>query len=147
MLLIFIMKILKNLFGPKTKLATDNIADETGRLLSQSVIVDSGSNANGRWIKYADGTMICYYDATFGPASTQSGGLYVSLNFEWIFPQPFINGNVTVSDSVKYGYGSVWTGSASTNTNGTKYAFRLISIFEAATTNIGVGMIAIGSWK
>lgn len=30
--------------------------------LSEKVvgIVESGSNANGKWVKYSDGTMICY---------------------------------------------------------------------------------------
>ena len=39
-------------------------------------IIESGSNANGNWIKYRDGTMLCtnrYFIPTEGNTKTQSG--------------------------------------------------------------------------
>lgn len=58
------MRVLKNLFGKKDKIHIDEIAykDKNGaaRLLSEGIIVESGNNNNGNYIKFADGTMECY---------------------------------------------------------------------------------------
>lgn len=58
-----LMKVLKNLFGNNTKINANNIAvkkaDNSADTLDNCIIVDSGSNSNGSWIKWADGTMIC----------------------------------------------------------------------------------------
>lgn len=56
-------------------------------------IIESGSNENGSWIKYADGTMICYKRQTFNNVaiSTAWGVLYESTKLELgDFPQPFV---------------------------------------------------------
>lgn len=57
------MKVLKNLFGNNTKISAEDIvikdSNNKARILDKSVIVDSGSNENGNWVKWADGTMIC----------------------------------------------------------------------------------------
>lgn len=89
------MKILKKLFGGNTKIHVDEIADSQGRLLSQSVIVESDNNANGRYIKYADGTLECYRTLT-----NTTG----SFGTTWAFPMPFIeiptlNVNVNIDNS------------------------------------------------
>lgn len=46
-------------------------------------IVESGSNANGEYVKYADGTMMCY-KGDFTP--TDLGGYY-----DWTLPAAFID--------------------------------------------------------
>lgn len=56
-------------------------------------IVESGSNANGNWIKYPDGTMICYGDRSFSGVNitSQFGSVYETtseVNFG-TFPQTF----------------------------------------------------------
>lgn len=60
-----------------------------------SKIVESGSNENGSWIKYADGTMICTmirsanFDMTTG---IQWGSLYVwNYDEHVLFPQRFVD--------------------------------------------------------
>lgn len=68
------------------------------------VKVESGSNANGNWIKYADGTMICTGSkSTTGNASTTNdtgGGLYRSSGILFDnFPQEFVD----IPHSVSYG--------------------------------------------
>lgn len=57
-----LMKILKNLFGNNTKISADNIAintDNGGITLDNCVVIESGSNENGDWIKYNNGFMLC----------------------------------------------------------------------------------------
>lgn len=60
-----------------------------------SEIIESGSNENGSWIKYADGNMICTmirsanFDMTTG---TEWGSLYVWAYDEFVFfPQEFVD--------------------------------------------------------
>ena len=56
-------------------------------------IVDtmSGTNENGSWIKYSDGSMVCRTTlkatATF---NTVYQGIYKSENLTWTFPKPFV---------------------------------------------------------
>lgn len=53
-------------------------------------IVESGSNANGSWIKYADGTMICSAIVT----ANLSGYLVTAgdaIQKQWTFPVAFFN--------------------------------------------------------
>ena len=55
-------------------------------------IVDSGSNVNGNYIKFADGTMICYAILPFNLAITnQYEGVYYANTDSIIFPQEFIS--------------------------------------------------------
>lgn len=54
--------------------------------------IESGSNSNGNWIKYADGTMECYKTVS-GSAdiSTSWGSLYISSYIDLgTMPQEFI---------------------------------------------------------
>lgn len=81
------MKVFKNLFGKGDKIHVNEIAykdlQDIVRLLGWGVIVESGSNANGAYLKFGDGTMICYRsDLTLN---------YVDgdLNVKWTYPQPF----------------------------------------------------------
>lgn len=58
-----LMKVLKNLFGNNTKISADSIAvkdlNNKTKLLDNCVIVDSGTNINGTYIKWGNGLMIC----------------------------------------------------------------------------------------
>lgn len=65
-------------------------------------IIESGSNANGRYIKYADGTMICHRrNITYGPVNQAVGSVFQGANLTVTFPATFSeNPTVTVgSDS------------------------------------------------
>ena len=59
--------------------------------LANAVIVESGSNARGSYIKWGDGTMICT-NHSFTLYYVQSN----TLQSTWTYPVPFINDNVTV---------------------------------------------------
>ena len=53
------MKIWKNLFGKGDKIGATEIAVAPGLMLDGAVIVESGENTNGQYVKFGDGTMIC----------------------------------------------------------------------------------------
>lgn len=53
-------------------------------------IIQSGSNANGSYIKYSDGTMICYGNYSFNSSNSDYwGNFYRSENYTINFPQGF----------------------------------------------------------
>lgn len=56
-------------------------------------VVESGSNDNGNWIKFADGTMICYGNKNLSPITVDVawGSMYESANkYDFgSFPQEF----------------------------------------------------------
>ena len=80
------------MYDPHEFKITNDIEEDLGKLTEMSdvvasgVIVDSGSNANGEWVKYGNGTMICWHEVNLTHASGNS------LNTVWVFPQPFLSG-------------------------------------------------------
>lgn len=64
---------------------------QTGGIATGSV-VERGSNANGEYVKHADGTMICTRGTlSAANASTALGSLFRSADVAWTFPAAFIN--------------------------------------------------------
>ena len=109
-------------------------------------IIESGTNSNGSWIKYADGTMICYKRQGFNSVAitTAWGTLYESAKLELgDLPQPFVDNYPDFfimpwqSFFVERGY------SASLTSWGGFYAVRPTS----STMDIIVSCFAIGRWK
>ena len=48
-------------------------------------LVDSGSNSDGEWTRFADGTQLCWGNSRSGPLPLMSPG----DEYEWSFPRPF----------------------------------------------------------
>jgi hypothetical protein len=57
-------------------------------------IIEKGSNANGEYVRFADGTQICWSQAiSAGAASTGTGSLFVSGTTVWTYPAAFVSGS------------------------------------------------------
>ena len=121
-------------------------------------IVDSGSSANGYYIKYSDGTMIC--SATKKTTSlgivNANGSLYMSTSFAPFnnFPQTFTS--LTSCDiflvSQDVTSSPVWvtknnSTSSSTTNAGNCILMSAVSISSFANYGYTLGYIAIGRWK
>ena len=65
-------------------------------------IIESGSNANGSYIKFADGTMICYGVKNVTTPTTGSTVLAAVL-----LPQSFIDTNYNISMLHDYAHGNL----------------------------------------
>ena len=111
-----------------------------------SSLIESGSNANGSYTKYPDGTLICWMQDTATTSftiTTTSAGQYFSNTSTLVFPSPFIG-----SPSVQ---NSSWCPSVLINTEvGNISAGSCILRMQSAisqTVNINIGYIAIGRWK
>lgn len=73
-------------WGPWLKLL--NSADLNGAV-NNGAIFERGTNANGDYVKFADGTMICTHSRSETLTSGAVGPLHRSTVPEWIFPAAF----------------------------------------------------------
>jgi hypothetical protein len=79
--------------------------DGTGATLVRNGIIDSGSNSNGFWIKFDDGTLEQYHilDKSFFLAATSTFTAVQGINWyrsnvkQWLFPIPFVNSNFNLN--------------------------------------------------
>ena len=105
-----------------------------------AVIVESDSNANGRFVKYSDGTMIAYFTIPNIDPNMSSGNGFRSDDFTWTFPVAFSSTPNVVTGAKN---ANIW-GSASTPST-TEVDMRLLGFLSR--TGIDASVLAIGRWK
>lgn len=117
-------------------------------LLSSSSIVDSGSNANGSYIKFGDGTMIVNKKVTTTKTINQTwGNLYIdNVGSLGDYPVEFIDApNVSI-----FVYGSQ-SAIAMNGGTGTRLRPPLVDLVRGEISNTAVNytidVTAIGKWK
>ena len=105
-------------------------------------ILEKGSDANGEYVRYADGTQICWnYAAGNLAANDATGSLFrTAATTTWTFPVAFIAAPV-VTGSTDTSVRWVSVGTATT----TNAVFRHYAAITSATT-IGTTLMAIGRW-
>jgi hypothetical protein len=116
-------------------------------MVGGSPIVESGSNANGHFVRFASGLQICRFsDTTARTTSTTSGNMFVSTAASFTFPAAFV-GDLTslqVTFQPRESSGSIcWAGGTWSLTGVS--AVQLISASSAA--NARITYIAVGRWK
>jgi len=108
-------------------------------------IIERGSNANGEYVKFADGTQICTHNILFTIPNSNE------VSVAWTFPASFLNAGYTSN--------AQWRGSApgsaavfynndlNTASSVTFYAITTDgSVFSAVGTTREVSAVAIGRW-
>lgn len=106
-------------------------------------VIERGINANGEYVRFADGTQICgiSFTGALSPTAYGSGGIYRSI-FTWTLPASHI-GDVSVCangvDSVTHGWGG---GLRATDSSVDVFWFSLAS----SITNSGIRLLTIGRW-
>lgn len=122
-------------------------------ILAMAGIADSGGSAStGYWVKYDDGTMICYKSTTQRPTiSNQAGGMYRSAMISLgSFPQTF-SGTPRVKPVMYHNSGYYLLITESNNYNassaGEAAVFSPTSITGTSGPLMDIGYIAIGRWK
>jgi hypothetical protein len=106
-------------------------------------IVERGSGANGEYVKYADGTMICTLTDTTSPNSnTALGNIFQSSAVRtWTFPATFAANpvvSVTVQNAARWGTASTISTTAMTYSH--------FSATTSASTTQVTFLTAIGRW-
>lgn len=128
---------------PKTTKTTSDT--ETYSCNYVNGIVESGSNENGNWIKFVDGTMICNCSVTRNIANTTPwNNMYIADIQNIPFPQQFIE--LYSCNIDLYSTRNAWRMSGGIPTiSGTGSMFSVSP--ESFTEDIRFCVIAIGKWK
>jgi len=105
---------------------------------------ESGSNENGHWTKFPDGTLICRYRSLVqSETPTSRAGIFSGTNQSFVFPVEFMNGEISLSSaSVNLG-GFFW----SINNTPIKTGVTMYPLSTAASGKGFMGYIATGRWK
>ncbi|MFK4234181.1 pyocin knob domain-containing protein [Pseudomonas guariconensis] len=109
-------------------------------------IIERGSNANGEYTKYADGTMECWLQATVTDQAcdTASGALFFGTR-SWTYPAAFV-GVPAVQMSSRIGTGISWGGLGGAPSNTTATARFLDNVSRAAGVSTVLSFTAKGRW-
>ena len=117
--------------------------------LNGSSVVESGSNSNGNYVKFADGTMICYLniEVTDQALNNAYGANLYQGSRTWTYPVQFIDDNVSVScGQFQWGTSASW--GTVVNADKTSANLRGIDAFSRASgTATKIQATAIGRWK
>lgn len=106
-------------------------------------IVERGSNANGEYTKYADGTMECWLTRTDTTAiSTVLGSGVRSGGLSWVFPQPFISAPTCHATPGA----TSCTGAAASASAGNAASYVYTAPASQASTTLTVNLSAKGRW-
>ena len=134
--------------------AENKVPVETLRIvgaLADGAILEQGSNANGEYVRWADGTQICMKRLNgLGPITLAlSAGLYSSDNINiGAWPAVFISPPFCAylsTESVEWQPTWIRNKNAPTATNGSQ--LNIVCMYSINTTNFSVSAIAIGRWK
>ena len=108
--------------------------------------IEKSTNANGTYVKFADGTMVCYGRVTLNSLNMQSawGSLFISAKLPTTFPATFFSTPVvSVTMENLTGDGAIWM-----NESSDVGSFNGRFVRGAALTFTGtMGWMAVGRWK
>ncbi len=146
------MKILKNLFGTKTKIATSEISDLLGVPLDDLIIIDFGKNEKGSWVKFGNGFMITYSNFIKASSEYTSQGFNsqnITINqysMTYMYPQTFTyvptvlyNGNADSSNAVMQSFKAFG--------NSTDRVTLAVASIGTISPNIRNNVVCFGRWK
>lgn len=109
-------------------------------------LFETGSTPNGRYVRFADGTQICWLNTsvTDQAINTAYSSLY-SGQRSWTFPAPFSGAPAVPAPSIKWGTSRPW-GSVDSVGN-TSAIFNFFDVSSRATgTDTLLNFSAIGRW-
>lgn len=112
-------------------------------------IIERGSNANGQYTKYADGTLICSFVISSGiqNVSVAAGALYTSGQLTWTFPQEFVGDVPSVSGiagRTSTDAGKIFFSAYTRST--TAFVYYFVGTTSSPTMGVFGSLMAIGRW-
>ena len=105
-------------------------------------LIEQGSNANGRYVRFADGTQLCWHSLLALPAATTAAGsIFVGNEATWTFPITFV-ATPEVSGSVNAATPR-WL-----NARGGSATTALVRVFSPVTdvATPAADLMAVGRW-
>lgn len=119
----------------------ENINGALQDLVSISDIVDFGSNSNGYYVKFANGTQWCWGDTVFAVS-----GSYVNRNL--VFPAEFTDTSYSAAIFPQSVPSAVVYPGAHSKTSGSQMRWTFYGISEVmVSSSVTFTWLAIGRWK
>ena len=114
-----------------------------------SLIVESGNSVNGEYLKFSDGTLICFnslqvttsVDALWGNIFINPAGITLT------FPHSFVPGKLSIAPVAKSSVGGDAMWCMYTDVLITGFTARLLRGATLSSRDITINYIAIGRWK
>lgn len=130
-----------------THTGTQAITTITGVVgtMAGGAVIERGSNANGEYVKFADGTQICTNSVNMAAISVADGSVWRTPSVTWTFPATFTATpavHITPRVNVNYIWGAIGASGTTTNTAAVS-AYSPVSSSGMPLINV----TAIGRWK
>lgn len=125
-------------YGPGNLLGT---VSESGGTPNGAVI-ERGSNANGDYVRFADGTQICSVTLGAVACDTADGALFASAEADWTFPMGFATGT---APAVSGGAGATGRFVGCGTPTETQVAIKVLSS-TSDTAQVSPTILAVGRW-
>ena len=108
-------------------------------------IVSKGSNSNGAYVKFGDGTLICTAQKTTLEQNNgaSAGNFYYSDSNTWTYPLAFDAAPRVICQVVGGHYNAISAKAVSVGTSSTTYITQSIN---NTTNDQGMELMAIGTW-
>lgn len=115
--------------------------------IPSGAIIERGANANGDYVRYADGTQICWFNASVTDQAIDAayGSLFTGTR-SWSFPIAFSRSPTVSVGLFRWGTGAGWgtVGGIASASGITLRAFDIVS--RATGTATSISAIAVGRW-
>ena len=109
-------------------------------------LMERGSNANGEYARFADGTQICTHSITIVSGVVSAvGNNFMSDSYGWSFPAAFVN-LPAISGHPSTQLTVTWATLGSTATTTASTSFRAMRSTSTAATTGTIEVLAIGRW-
>ena len=106
-------------------------------------VVERGSNANGVYVRFADGTQICNINSMFRvDVTSATGNGFISTSQDFVLPATFVGSVHRTAFSPSFG--GTWLCGESGGPAGS-VRFRAMR-FLSATNDFGVEILVVGRW-
>lgn len=108
--------------------------------------IERGSNANGRYVRFADGTQLCNRpDLVFGGSESDPAGTIRSV--PWVFPAAFSEVPTVTASPPYYGDAATFIGNyGGSSTTGTSVPSLAIRLNSTGVGAVALSTAALGNW-
>lgn len=107
-------------------------------------VIERGSNANGSYVRFADGTQICTTaNAGAAACTTANGSVFASSAGSWTFPAAFVGTAAEISLSGSISTADRWVCASATSTTAATWKQRSAT---SSSTQIETRLMAVGRW-
>lgn len=111
-------------------------------------VIERGDNANGEYVRFADGTQICWHSIGPRNVNATSGGYYFIDVGTWDFPAAFssVPRVTTAVNRGAVGTGLTWPGATTHSISGSSIGGLCIVAVASGVTGAYMQVMAIGRW-